>query len=615
MRTFGTIEWRDKSDEKGGAAAWSLKVEPHVAMRLKRMFLRIGDQFGSIVIKDSDEVCRDLAWFMDRYPLEMSAEDRARLEGEAAVFDQRTADFTSILQGKLDPRPFEMALPPRDYQAIATELALRTRGLLCADDLGLGKTCVGIAMLTDPATRPALVVTMTHLPKQWEKEMNRFMPDLRVHVVTKSTFYDIAEAMDPVYAKRKTKERGGPPKKMSPTKRAMMFVREQLELELGRPEFPDVVVMNYHKLSGWSDALAPIMKGIIFDECQELRRSDSNKYRAARHLAREADYVLGLSATPVYNRGGEIYNIMEVLRPDCLGTWSEFGAEWCGSKWADRAKASVREPKAFGTYLRENGLMIRRTRKDVGRELPPLVKVPHYVESDPAALDKIEADVAELARRVLATNTSRIERRDAAGELDWKLRHATGVGKAPYVGDFVKMLIESEVKKVLMFGWHRDVYEIWKSKLKAYNPAMYTGSESTVQKAKSFDRFNDPDSDCKVMMMSLRSGAGLDGLQDGICTTAVIGELDWSPAVHDQGIGRLHRDGQDQVVTAYFMLSDEGSDPVISDVLGLKRVQIEGVQNPDGDIIEKVDSGDSRIKKLAEELLRKRGDHLAVAHS
>ncbi len=588
MRTFGTA--------KLDGEMWKLKVEPHVSIRLKRLFQRLDGQFGTLTVRDSDETCCDLRWFMERYPLEISGEDRAHMGGEADLFNTRTAEFSSILKGDLAPREFEMAVPLRSYQASAAELILRTRGLLVADDLGVGKSAVGIAMITDVTARPALVVTLTHLPKQWAREIEKFVPGLRVHVITKGTAYDIATAMSAPHRRKKRR------RKKDDTQATLLAPSE---MEGPEPEFPDVVIINYHKLAGWSEALAPKIRSIVFDEVQELRRHESNKYGAAEHLAQRADYVLGLSATPVYNYGGEMFNIMHILKPDVLGTWGEFSAEWCGP-WADRTKARIKDPKAFGTYLRESGLMIRRTRKDVDRELPALVKVPHYVESDPAALDKIEADVAELARLVLDTNTTRLQRRDAAGELDWKLRQATGIAKAPYVADFVKMLIESGVRKVLLLGWHRETYEIWKSKLKAYAPEMYTGSESPRQKEKAFDLFNDPESKCQVLMMSLRAGAGLDGLQYGVCTTIVHGELDWSPAVHDQCNGRPHRDGQTSEVTAYYMLSDEGSDPVISDMLGIKRAQIEGVRDPMGAIVEKAVDGGSRIRKLAEQLLEKR---------
>jgi hypothetical protein len=45
------------------------------------------------------------------------------------------------------------------------------------------------------------------------------------------------------------------------------------------------------------------------------------------------------------------------------------------------------------------------------------------------------------------------------------LRQATGIAKAPFVADFVRLLVESG-EKVLLYGWHREVYSIWRDKLK-----------------------------------------------------------------------------------------------------------------------------------------------------
>ena len=164
-----------------------------------------------------------------------------------------------------------------------------------------------------------------------------------------------------------------------------------------------------------------------------------------------------------------------------------------------REKASCRT-QSIGQYLRRQGIMLRRTRKEVGRELPALSKIPHEVESDAKALDAITGDAAALARIILRANEQyRGEKMQAAGEFDRLLRQATGVAKAPYVAEFVRLLLESG-QKVLLFGWHREVYSIWQEKLAAYNPVMYTGSESPSQKQAAKDAFISGDS--QVMLIS-----------------------------------------------------------------------------------------------------------------
>jgi hypothetical protein len=378
-----------------------------------------------------------------------------------------------------------------------------------------------------------------------------------------------------------------------------------------------VIICNYHKLPGWADVLAGNVRSVFFDEIQELRRRGTDKYRAAEHVASRADVRMGLSATPIYNYGGEIWNVVRILHPLALGTQEEFVREWClgGSGPADEDPTvpqdpsrgyRVKNPKALGVYLREQAIMLRRTRKDVGRELPPVLKVPHYIDADAEPLEAVEGAAAELARIILAQGgQKRGEKLRASEELSWRLRQATGIAKAPHVAAFVRMLVEQD-KKVLLAGWHREVYSIWQERLAPYRPVMFTGSESPTQKAASFERF--VHGDAQVLIISLRAGAGLDGLQKA-CHVAVHGELDWSPKVHDQVDGRLNRDEQLAQVLSYFMLTEAGSDPVVADVLGLKRQQAEGIVNPYAAAVEPLDvaGGEQNIRRLAQQYLRQRG--------
>lgn len=426
-------------------------------------------------------------------------------------------------------------------------------------------TCCAIAALTDPSTRPALVVTMTHLTHQWRAELSKFAPSLKVHVIKKGTPYDVT-----------TRGPGG-----------TFNVNAR---------FPDVLVINYHKLAGWADVLAKVIKGLVFDEVQELRRDGSKKQAGAIHLSQSVTFRLGLSATPIYNYGSEIYNVMNVLRPDALGERAEFLREWCSGAYRED-KARITDPKAFGTYAREQGLMIRRTRADVGRELKSLTKIPYQIDADPKALNEVADAASELARLVLQDGVSGFDKLRASEELTWKLRQATGIAKAPYVAEFVRLLVESG-ERVLLYGWHRLVYDIWAERLKDLKPVFYTGSESPRQKEKAKQAFVSGES--SVFIMSLRAGAGLDGLQ-WTCRTVVFGELDWSPKVHDQNIGRVHRDGQQDPVAAYFLVADCGSDPVVADVLGVKRAQSDGILDPNAALLES-SGGDvrDRVRRLAE---------------
>lgn len=182
-----------------------------------------------------------------------------------------------------------------------------------------------------------------------------------------------------------------------------------------------------------------------------------------------------------------------------------------------------------------------------------------------------------------------------------KMRQLTGIAKAKAVAAYVSLLLKDS-PRVLLAGWHREVYDIWRQALAPYNPVLYTGSESAAGKQRSLDTFTQGDS--RVMMMSLRSGAGLDGLQYH-CQDAVIGELDWSPQVHYQLVGRLRRPGQEKQVNAHYLHTNWGSDPVVVEMLGLKADQSRGINDP-GIAPKPRTSDESRIKVLAKHVLAQR---------
>jgi SNF2 family DNA or RNA helicase len=248
--------------------------------------------------------------------------------------------------------------------------------------------------------------------------------------------------------------------------------------------------------------------------------------------------------------------------------------------------------------------MLRRTAEEVGEPRKPII-VPHHIDADPKTINQIKGRAAELAKVILQQGEEyKGQKMRAAGELDMHIRQQTGVAKAPYVAEFVRLLHESTDEKIVLFGWHREVYEIWLEKLKDLNPVLYTGSESPNQKEAARKAFVEGDS--KVIIISLRTGAGLDGLQFA-SHIAVFGELDFAPGVHEQCIGRLERTGQTHKVVVYYLLSDKGSDPVISDILGVKVQQLEGIKNPTREGLENLQIEEDYIKKLAEHFLKENG--------
>lgn len=78
---------------------------------------------------------------------------------------------------------------------------------------------------------------------------------------------------------------------------------------------------------------------------------------------------------------------------------------------------------------------------------------------------------------------------------------------------------------------------------------------------------------------------------------------DWSPKVHEQCTARLDRPGQAHQVDSIFLVSDSGSDPAITGVLGIKSSQAEGIVDPLAERTpQQVDM--SRIQRMAEMYLK-----------
>jgi SNF2 family DNA or RNA helicase len=562
VKTYGTLhyDWERRK--------WVIETTPDVSMRLKRNFAKISkSSMGTHELSDTPENARDLEWFLIRYPLWVWPGIEEILRERSAEHRERQSVYEALLSGAAKPKAIKLAIKLRDYQKLAAAMMLNMSGLLLADDVGLGKTGAAIGMLADKRARPALVVTLTHLPKQWQAELARFAPGLRTHVLRSGKPYRIP---------------GG---------------------------VPDIIITSYSKLAKWGETLAAIgLKGVVFDEIQELRLPESAKYAAAAHVRRDCDYATGLTATPIYNQGSEIHSVMQIVRPDALGTREEFLREWCPASYQE-GRERVSDPKALGLHMRELGLMLRRTRSEVGRELPPNTRVPHYISADLEALEKVSDSCRELARFILgqgkapeqmAGKSAETQRMLASEQLSIRLRQATGIAKAPHVADFVRLLVESG-EKVVVYAWHRAVYTILLDRLAELRPVMYTGSESANEKGAAKTRFCD--GDAHVLLMSLRAGAGLDGLQR-VCRTGVFAELDWSAGVHEQCEGRYFRDGQEHPVMSYYLLSEVGSDPIISDVLNIKAGQLAGIRDPNKAMIENLQSDPGRIRKLAEAYLQ-----------
>lgn len=547
-----------------------LDAQPHIMQRLRKIFDNASNYFNQgkythkpIVFSMTLTACRDLIWLMDRYNLEISTELMAKVQAKAEEYDRiiknvNNADKDTTYRVSADA--LKLALPLREHQIKFNNMFKQVKRMLLADKMGLGKTPSGISVLVEPEARPAIIVVPPHLCTQWQGEIKRFLPDATTHVIRGFKTYDLPQV--------------------------------------------DVIITSYNRLAPWQDILlgdTVKFNTLILDEVQDLRHTGTGKREIAARISQRVEYCLGLSGTPVYNYGNEIWSVMDALKMECLGSLDDFTSEWC--TWG----GSVYEPATLNNFLKSQGLILRRTPEECGLQFGEASKNTITIDADLKKLEEVQNVAKLLAISVLSGNVG--EDSEASREFDWKLRHATGVAKARPVAEFVKMMCD-EGEKVVLAGWHRDVYDVWMKELAAYNPVMYTGTESTKEKDAAKKAFIE--GDAKVFIISLRSGAGLDGLQYA-ANTLVFGELDWSPHVMDQVVARLDRDGQTKHVTAYYLTIADGADPFMIGVLGDKRSQHDGVVEgkvAEAAILTGTPAGRDRVREMATVYLKSIGEEV-----
>ncbi len=522
---YGTLSYNRRTRR------WIIQGEPCVTELAKRLFPGSdGHKRGEARFTAHRRIVGEINWLMLRYPLAVREGDLPRWQqalGEAREDAHRKAEAAKLPTIAEPPRAY-FAGELRDFQkrGLAWLLA-NPRGLL-ADEMGLGKTVQALAWLATTRALPMLLIVPPHLVLNWQHEIARFLRldgGVRVHVIKGLKPYDLPEA--------------------------------------------DIYIVHYLLLRGWKQVLPQLgMRSVVFDEMQELRHAGTEKYSAASLIGDACDSVIGLSGTPIYNRGGEIWNVINILDYHFLGDWESFTREWCYGY----GNNIVAKPDVLGDHLRREGLMFRRTKAEVLSELPPKRRLVQDIDLDDAVYRKLMVpalDKLHLLRE--GSELTGSQRALLEEQISQDERQATGIAKAPFVVAFVRALLEGG-EQVLLFAHHHAVMDIYKKELKAFAPAFVTGRETPEKKNASVEAFMQGKTD--LCVISLRSAAGLN-LQRATCV--VFGELDWSPAVHSQAEDRAHRIGQQDSLLCYYLVSPRGSDQDMQEALGLKVSQFLGI--------------------------------------
>lgn len=480
------------------------------------------------------------------------------------------------------PRSVNITLYP--FQRKAVEFIIRNDGRACLfDEMGLGKTITATTALLELIRRKkasrALIVTPNAVVDQWCGELVEKFNLTPTPVTSKSP------------------------------------LKERIAL-YDRP----LVVFNYELLrTDLELILQKNFDSVILDEVTRVKNWDTQTSEAVKKLI--VRNVIALTGTPLENHLGELYNIVNIVRPGFFGRYNEdFLAKYTlkvsGQGW--QASRPIINPENLPGLRRElRRISIRRTKAQVLKQLPPLTT--QYVYTEPARNQKMIYDILEesLSETILeeyaysassnegpnpfTANRMRLYTllREAcadismiAGYLRRKQRENTKEAIALRESSIFKRLIRIVAKlepenaklvelkelardlaeqghKLVVFSQFVPIVNLIQDELsnEGITTIVYHGQlseDDRNQHLRDFIQRSEP----RVLAST---DAGQFGLNLQIADVVVNYDLPWNPARLQQRIARLHRIGQTNKVLAVNFVVKGTVEEHVRDVLERKR--------------------------------------------
>jgi superfamily II DNA or RNA helicase len=440
--------------------------------------------------------------------------------------------------------------------------ALGAGGIL-ADDMGLGKTITTLAFLLrrkeaeGPA--PSLVVCPTSVATNWVREAARFTPGLRVLLLHGAG-------------------------------------RQRAYPKVGES---DLVVTTYAILRRDEEALTAIkFRCAVLDEAQNIKNADGATTHAAGRL--NASMRLALSGTPIENRLRELWSLASFANPGILGSSRAFETRFERPIASDRGSPLAAELRAV-----VRPFLLRRTKNEVLRELPPKTEIDHVVEL--RRDDKRLYDA--LAHALRASVAKDIEKRGGLSSLSvftalTRLRqmacdprlvdpglahHETESAKREAFLEIVRELV-AEGRRALVFSQFVQLLTLWRKDLDREKIAYEYLDGSTTKRDQVVARFQE--GSAPLFLISLKAGGA--GLNLTAADTVIHCDPWWNPAVEDQATDRAYRIGQEKPVTVIRLIARGTIEEKILSLKAKKRDLTKAVIGDDARALEGLTEEDIR---------------------
>ena len=412
-------------------------------------------------------------------------------------------------------------------------------GGILADDMGLGKTVQMIALFAAAKERgvtiPSLVVCPTSVVLNWEREIARFAPHLKVLCI-------IGDATE--------------------RHRRLEMVADC-----------DVVITSYDILKRDMEHYANLeFYYHVLDEAQYIKNSNTQNARAVKSVRSVRRFAL--TGTPVENRLAELWSIFDFLMPGFLFTRRAF---------MNRFEAPIqRQETRVAEHLRQMvaPFILRRLKQEVLTELPP--KTERLL---PAPMERPQrqvylAAVSDLRRTITGGGKLSGKQRITVLSQLTRLRQICCDPRLcceGYTGDSAKLdacmdlLREATAAghKVLLFSQFTSMLALLRERLEEEEIAHFIlqGSTPKEERARLVDSFNSDDT--PVFLISLKAG----GVGLNLTGADMVIHYDpwWNGAVEDQATDRAHRIGQKNPVQVVRLIARDTIEEKIVSLQEQKR--------------------------------------------
>ncbi len=459
---------------------------------------------------------------------------------ELVIYRNKLADFENIKEVAV---PAALKGELRHYQKTGLNwlnfLDDFNFGGCLADDMGLGKTLQIIAFILSQRTKVEqntnLLIVPTSLIFNWQQEVAKFAPALRMHTI---------------YGADRIKS-------------IQDFDRYEIILTSYGTLLADVVFLKEY-----------VFNYIFLDESQNIKNPESQRYKAARLLKSRNKIVI--TGTPVENNTYDLYGQLSFACPGLLGSKQFFKDIYSGP--IDKFKSSKR---ALELQNKIRPFILRRTKQQVAAELPEKTEMVLYCEMGVEQRRIYDAYEKEFREYISATTGEELDKSpmNVLKGLT-KLRQICDSpllieGKMPSNASAkIDMLMEqvetkSPQHKILIFSQFVSMLELIKQELvnRGIGFAWLTGKS---RKREEIVHDFQNNADTRVFLISLKAGG--TGLNLTEADYVYLVDPWWNPAVENQAIDRSHRIGQDKRVVAVRLICRDTIEEKILHLQEQKRI-------------------------------------------